>query len=255
MLRKARRLGEDDPDELVWSRLSRSTLDGVEVTALGVPGHVPADLGPSHPQRSLGRALPARHGRPGRAHEAALTDLEGGVTSLWLCSAAVPDFATVLADVLVDLAPVVLDVPSDPVGAAEAFLAWADGRELAPGTNLGAPADAAEDDLRRVAGLAAGAGLLGVVVDAAAVHDRGASEVQELAASLAQGVRVLRLLAAEGTGVADAAALLEFRYAVTDEQLVSIAKLRAARRLWARVLGLSGSDQATMRQHAVTSRP
>ena len=34
--------------------------------------------------------------------------------------------------------------------------------------------------------------------------------------------------------------LVEFRYAATDEQFPTIAKLRAARRLWARVLELSG---------------
>ena len=42
---------------------------------------------------------------------------------------------------------------------------------------------------------------------------------------------------------------------MTDEQFPSIAKLRAARRLWARVLELSGAQPGTMRQHAVTSRP
>ena len=48
-------------------------------------------------------------------------------------------------------------------------------------------------------------------------------------------------------------------YAATDEQFATIAKLRAARRLWARVLELSGVSTADrrgeMRQHAVTSRP
>ena len=58
-----------------------------------------------------------------------------------------------------------------------------------------------------------------------------------------------------GLPVDEAAALLEFRLAVTDEQFPSIAKLRAARRLWARVLELSGAESRGMRQHAVTSRP
>ena len=42
----------------------------------------------------------------------------------------------------------------------------------------------------------------------------------------------------------DAAGLIEFRYAATDEQFPTIAKLRAARRLWARVLELSEADDA-----------
>ena len=68
----------------------------------------------------------------------------------------------------------------------------------------------------------------------------------------------LRSLTGDGITVEDAAALVEFRYAATDEQFPTIAKLRAARRLWARVLELSGADPTTpieQRQHAVTSRP
>src|SRR5699024_4814350 len=50
---------------------------------------------------------------------------------------------------------------------------------------------------------------------------------------------------------------LEFRYAATDEQFTTIAKLRAARRLWHRVAELSGAAEAArgQTQHAVTSRP
>jgi methylmalonyl-CoA mutase len=55
--------------------------------------------------------------------------------------------------------------------------------------------------------------------------------------------------------VDDAAAQIDFRYAATDEQFVTIAKLRAARRLWSRVLELSGATPSGQRQHAVTSRP
>ena len=44
--------------------------------------------------------------------------------------------------------------------------------------------------------------------------------------------------------------MLEFRYAATDEQFPTIAKLRAARRLWARVLELSEATELVQRQHA-----
>jgi len=55
-----------------------------------------------------------------------------------------------------------------------------------------------------------------------------------------------------------AAGLVEFRLAVSDDQFATIAKLRAARRLWSRVLELcevDPADQPAQRQHAVTSRP
>ena len=165
------------------------------------------------------------------------------------------DLATLLDGVLLDLAPVVLDAPSAPVAVAEGFLAYADGRELAPGTNLGVSGEAAGEDLVAVAELARKADTLGVVVDATAVHDRGASDAQELGHSLAVGARVLRTLTEAGIPLDEAAGLVEFRYAATDEQFPTIAKLRAARRLWARVLEISEAEGREQRQHAVTSRP
>ncbi|MFW6774599.1 methylmalonyl-CoA mutase family protein [Nocardioides sp. CPCC 205120] len=264
VLRKARRLGEDDPDELVWQRLTRRTLDGIEVTPLGTPESVadlatqgrPTRTGPWDVRAHLGAVgLDARAG-----NETLLADLEGGVTSLWLTVDAATDLPALLAGVYLDLAPVVLDAPSDPVGAARAFLAYLEATEPAAGTNLGVAALAPEDALLEVVGLAREAGVLGVVVDATVVHDRGASDAQELAWSLAAGARVLRVLTGAGVPLAEAAGLVEFRYAVTDEQFPGIAKLRAARRLWARLVELSedveGEAAAVQqRQHAVTSRP
>ena len=74
---------------------------------------------------------------------------------------------------------------------------------------------------------------------------------------LALGAHYLRALDAAGISVDDAAGLVEFRLAASDEQFVTIAKLRAVRRLWARMLELSGAseDHRTMSLHAVTSRP
>ena len=97
--------------------------------------------------------------------------------------------------------------------------------------------------------------MLGFVVDATAVHDRGASDAQELGWAMATAAGYLRTLTGGGLSVADAAALVEFRLAATDEQFPTIAKLRAARRLWARVQELSDSEPVPMRLHAVTSRP
>ena len=97
--------------------------------------------------------------------------------------------------------------------------------------------------------------MLGVVASGLAVHEQGASDAQELGVAIAAGVAALRGLTAAGFTAAEAAAVIEFRLAATDEQFPSIAKLRAARRLWARVLELSAAGVVEMRQHAVTSRP
>ncbi len=72
---------------------------------------------------------------------------------------------------------------------------------------------------------------------------------------MALAAAYLRTLTDAGCSVEDAASLVEFRYAVTDEQFPSIAKLRAARRLWARVQELCDAEPVAQRQHAVTSRP
>ncbi|HET6967169.1 MAG TPA: methylmalonyl-CoA mutase family protein, partial [Ornithinibacter sp.] len=255
VLRKARRLSDEDDDSLVWQKLTRTTLDGIGVTPLGTPDLLDGVELQQRPTRAGDWDIRAHLGVVDEkaAHEEAMTDLEGGVTSLWLRLGPDADLDTLLDDVFLDLAPVVLDATDDPLTAARAFVAYAEDVELHEATNLGIPAAQASADAARLAG---GAGVLGFVVDATTVHDRGASDVQELAYSMQAGATYLRALTGSGVTVDDAAALVEFRYAATDEQFPTIAKLRAARRLWARVLELSGvSGGHEQRQHAVTSRP
>ncbi len=247
VLRKARRLTDEDPDDLVWTKLTRTTLDGIGVTPLGTRSLLDDVTTSGRPVRQGDWDVRSYvDGADAKlANDEALEDLEGGVTSLWLRGGA--DLAVVLHDVELDLAPVVLD-GVEPA----AFLQYAEGRELHPGTNLGVPAAEATAETAR---LALDRGVLGFVVDATSVHDRGASDAQELAWSMTAGVAYLRTLSEAGIPVEDAARLVEFRYAATDEQFPTIAKLRAARRLWARVLELSGSPDVPQRQHVVTSRP
>ena len=251
VLRKARRLADDDPDDRVWDALTRETLDGIGITPLGTPDLLDGLVTVGRPIRPAAWDI--------RSHlavsdaktdnETLLTDLEGGVTSLWL---EVPDdieWSVLLDQVLLDLAPVVLETTE---AGARAFLEYAEGRELHPRTNLGIDARRATRDL---ADQAWQSGIRVFVVDASEVHDLGASDVQELAHSLAVGAQYLRGLTGAGFDLDEAAKIVEFRYAATDEQFTTIAKLRAARRLWGRVLELSGTSVREQHQHAVTSRP
>jgi methylmalonyl-CoA mutase len=275
VLRKSRRLRDEDPDDLVWERLTRTTLDDVPVPPLGTAADLDDLVTSGRPARAGDWDVRAHVSGPDAAgaRAAALVDLDGGVTSLWVETGAglgAGDLAAALDGVLLDLAPVVLDAPGDPVAAAEALVALLGERGVtpAPGTNLGADPVAARvrqvdagtpaadlADLVAVARLARDAGTLGVVVDATAVHDLGASDAQELGYALAVAAAYLRALTAAGFEVAEAAGLVEFRFAATDEQFPTIAKLRAARRLWARMLELSGAAGVEQRQHVVTSRP
>jgi methylmalonyl-CoA mutase len=250
VLRKASRMREDDPDDLVWEKLTRTTLDGIGITPLGTPGQPHTGV---RPPRQGSWDVRARLAGTDRTllHEAALAELEGGVTSLWLTSG--DDLATVLDGVLVDVAAVVGD---GTLATARTFLEYAGDRALADGTNLGVdPASLIGAELAEVARLALDRDIQGFVIDATTVHDRGASDAQELGWSLAAAAAYLRAAEAAGLQVEQAARVVEFRYAATGEQFPTIAKLRAARRLWSRMLTLCGAPVSPQRQHAVTSRP
>ncbi len=258
VLRKARRLGTDEPDSLVWARLAKSTLDDLEVPALGVP----RDLEIPDSRRAVGHTSGWDIRVRTSGGPAALAELETGATSLWLdldSGVTSADLDVALAGVLVDLAPVVLDAPDDPVGAATAFCAWlsAGGMTAAAGTNLGVDPLTGPGEVAEIGRLALDAGTLGFVVDATVVHDRGASDAQELGYSIAAGAAYLRLLADAGFSADAAFDLVEFRYAATDEQFLTIAKFRAARQLWARVGEICDVERVrrVQHQHAVTSRP
>ncbi|MFD3724860.1 methylmalonyl-CoA mutase family protein [Streptomyces sp. NPDC058671] len=205
--------------------------------------------------------------------DAVLADLENGVTSLWLgvggTGIPVASLATVLDGVYLDLAPVVLDAGDETEAAAERLFGLYEERGVATDAvrgNLGADPLGHEArtgrpayDLASVAGLARRCadrypGLRALTVDALPYHEAGGSAAQELGCSLATGVAYLRGLTGAGLGVAEACAQLEFRYAATADQFLTIAKLRAARRLWARVAEVCGAREAgAQRQHAVTS--
>lgn len=258
VLRKVKRLSEDDADEQVWDELTRTTLDGIAVPPLGTPDLLDDLTTSGRPTRAGAWDIRSRiAGRDAKAlNEAALVDLDGGVTSLWARTADGADLPVLLDKVLLDLAPVVLE-PNESRQAAEALLALADdaGVDLHPDTNLGADPLGDAEQLLATVESAREAGVRAAVVDATAVHDLGASDAQELGYSMAVGATYLRRLTEAGIPVAEAARLVEFRYAATDEQFPTIAKLRAARRLWARVLELSESEPVPQRQHAVTSGP
>jgi methylmalonyl-CoA mutase len=272
VLRKTRKLSDTDPDAAVWDKLTRKTLDGIGITPIGTPADLEGVQTSGRPTRAGAWDIRARIAGPDAKllNEQALVDLDGGVTSLWVQAGPDTDLETLLNDVLLDLAPVVLDPVGDPVAVATAFLdAFETGTytNLHPDTNLGvdpigaslrglveAETQANVDHVVAVAKLAIERGVRGLVVDATAAHDLGASDVQELGYSIFVATTYLRVLAEAGIEPAAAADLIEFRYAATDEQFPTIAKLRAARRLWARVLELSGVS-AEQRQHAVTSRP
>ena len=124
--------------------------------------------------------------------------------------------------------------------------------------NLGADPIGAASDVAEAVDLALGVAkdfpmLRTITVDALRYHEAGGSDAQELGCALAAGVAYLRALVDAGLEVDAAAGQLEFRFAATADQFLTIAKFRAARRLWARVIEASSGTNTAQLQHAVTS--
>ncbi|MFF2324582.1 MULTISPECIES: methylmalonyl-CoA mutase small subunit [unclassified Streptomyces] len=281
-----RKSGKDVAGPAAEEALSTTIEDGLLTRPLytsrdsapdaGYPGFAPFTRGSKAEGNAAGGwDVRQRHALsdPARLNEAVLADLENGVTSLWLTvggagGVAVSALAASLDGVHLDLAPLVLDAGSEFDAAATELLRLyatrgADAR--AARGNLGAdPLGQAarggtEADFTAAVGWARRCarefpGLRALTVDALPYHEAGGSAAQELGASLATGVAYLRALTGAGLSVEEACAQLEFRYAATADQFLTIAKLRAARRLWARVAEVCGAaDAGAQQQHAVTS--
>ena len=271
-------------------RLTTTTPDGVRLQPLytaaderpqePTPGARPYTRGATPSGAVIGGwDVRAHHGDPDAAATAAaiLADLQGGATSLWLTvgsqGIAIDDLPTVLEPVLLDLAAVVLDAGDEGVDAAHALRDLWTARGLADDAvsgNLGldpigiAARTGQHPDLIPSIGLALATAerhpnVRSFVVDGRVLHEAGATDAQELGGAIAIGTEYLRELVAQGLPVDLALRQIEFRLVATADQFATIAKFRAARRLWARVAEVAGASQdgiagaGAMRQHAVTS--
>jgi methylmalonyl-CoA mutase len=95
-----------------------------------------------------------------------------------------------------------------------------------------------------------------LTVDTSAYHEAGGDATSELALALCTGLEYLRALTRAGLSVDQAASQLLFRFSVGRDFFVEVAKLRAARRTWARVVEAAGgsSTAQALLMHTRTSR-
>jgi len=86
-------------------------------------------------------------------------------------------------------------------------------------------------------------------------HDAGATAVQELAYALATGVEYLRQMESHGLTVGETSPRMRFAFSIGTDFFMAIAKFRAARLLWSKIISKCGADReaAKMRIHARTS--
>lgn len=220
----------------------------------------------------VAEAFPGNGSSAADANGAVLLGLTEGVSALVLrVDGAAAELDRLLDGVFLDLVPVVLDAGADYVAAADAVLALLtdldDDQRSRLSVDLGAdpltaplsarPAPSAADVVAVAAKVAGYDGAVrAITVDGPAFHNLGASASWELAGSIAAAVGYLRVLGDGGIAPGDALRQISFRFAADDDQFMTIAKLRAARQLWARVAEVVGEpDAGAARLHAVTSLP
>ena len=252
----------------------------------GAPGAAPYTRGrTATPDRYLPWDIRQRftHPDPKQTNAEILRDLERGVSSVEIaleCDGTygcaietADDLATALSGVHASIATIALDHQGKGTGASRAALLgdWADTQAnsgalkfafnidvFGPLTRYG-PAgidlSAAASNAKETASLLAKRFALATTlrVDARPAHEAGASEAQELACLIAAGVDLLRRLEAAGWPRADVADQILFTLSTSANYGVEIAKLRAARRLWARCLEALNIEPHPMKLQAVTS--
>ena len=281
----------DDPDataERAFAKLRSTTPDGIVVQplytaddvvdpdAIGVPGAPPFVRGRIGVDQRPATWDVRQHIDGTRTDGPAVEELERGASSVIVDLREVETIDAdalerILSGVLLDLAPVVLDADERWTQAADALVALHERRStpadvvhgslgadpLGHLASTGTSPDAALADVARWATRLAATtpGLRTVVVDGTRFHDAGASDAQELGATIAAGTAYLRALTDGGLPIEQAFAQIELRLAATADQFATIAKLRVARQLWSRVAEVVGAPDAAGATplHAVTS--
>jgi methylmalonyl-CoA mutase len=219
-------------------------------------------------------AVPAAGAAAGEANAAVLAALGDGVSALLIrvgeSGAAPGELDGLLEGVYLSMVPVILDAGADYPAACDVMLALV--AEVEPdqrttlSVDLGAdpltaslsdrPAPAIEDVVAVASRVAADRGVRAITVDGPAFHNLGANATWELAGSVAAAVAYLRVLTESGIPVGQALRQISFRLAADDDQFMTIAKMRAVRRLWARVAEVVGDpDSGGAVVHAETSLP
>jgi methylmalonyl-CoA mutase len=281
-LNRKRPPGTELTIEQAMKRLTTVTVDGLTIDplylapdgqALGLPGQVPFTRGAEAPNPDNPWIVEPLHEDPDpvRTAEAIQADLNAGATGLWLRvdrgALGLADVATVLAGVLPEAVSIHVSSADRQAGAAQALLDFwaASGHTDVKGglgiDPLGAIA-VTGDTSPYLAALASWvhkaeqyAGVRPITVDVTPYDNAGAGDVDQLAFAIATGIEYVRALDAEGVTPAQAFGAIEFRVSATADEFLTIARLRALRRLWSRVGEVTGVPEAGRGaiQHAVTS--
>jgi len=254
-----------------FSRLESRTYDGLTIAPLYEPAHGARTVAGHTPGTAWMLMQRVDHPDAVVANAQARNDLENGATGLVLVfagsvsangyglDASVPlarllDGIDLTAGIAIDLnlspqtrhvvgdltdfiksrgiAPAAVDLRTsiNPIGGFAAS-----GRSARNWNEMAA-------DFAAMIGKIAGAGFRGpfAVADGRIIHNAGGSEAQELAFALASAVAYLRALETGGMALDAARDAIYFRLSADADQLFTMAKFRAARKLWTRVEAACG---------------
>jgi methylmalonyl-CoA mutase len=265
-----------------FDTLTSHTVEGVEIRPFysqadianlphlsSQPGQPPYPRGTESQAQPWLIAQPLPYATPQQFNQALLDDLRRGQTAVHLDPNAtninnLADLSTALDGVDFAAAPIFIaggqaSPPLVPLLAkhlqqtGQPLTALQGGLFHDPLAELARRGGAAEDNLYE-----ASAKLMGwavenapnfttLAVDTAVYHNGGANGVQELAFALATGVVHIRSLQKQNFDIGPIASQLRFIFAIGGDFFMEIAKLRAARLLWAQVAAAFGGGAAAQK--------
>ncbi len=265
--------------ETPFASLQKTTVEGLPIAPLYAPAAKPAAPARTvSADRAWEVATLTAHPDRARANAEILADLRGGAAAAILridptgnagiAAGSAADLARTLDGVILELAPAALDAgflgpqAADWLGAAakaspsallrfhlDPLCAYAEAG-VSPG-----PVEAHLISAANVAARLAETYPLAQLFLASGrvVHEAGGGEALEVAFAASAAVAYAKALARAGMPIEDAFARITLGLSADADYFLTIAKLRAARAVWARIAGACGAD-TTARIEARSSR-
>ncbi|MGE3642711.1 MAG: methylmalonyl-CoA mutase family protein [Beijerinckiaceae bacterium] len=270
-----------------FERLISRTADGIEIAPL--PERVEAGARPVRRTSGAWTALSRiDHTDPVEANRQACDDLEGGAAGLHLvfarsngaCGFGLPTNADCVQQVLAGIDPagcaLALDLPADGGAITSALASYVLGSGLNPASariafgldplaflfrDTASHLSLASQTEQHASAAFEGSKVLRaegfsgpfLAADARPLHAAGASEAQELAVLLSGAASLLRAAERAGIGPGEARSFIGYRIAADADQFLTIAKIRASRRLLARLEEACGLEPEPVSIHAETA--
>lgn len=275
--------GESLEPEAAWRSAVAKVLKGAGFDTLVARSLDGLPIGPLYPKAELNAPKPWRdmtrrfvitqridHPDPVEANRQAGTDIGGGATGLTFSfagalpargggieAATADDYATLLDGLPLDRLSLRLELA--PTASEDEYCAIAEALKRRGFPLSALDLDAGLDPLGEMVRSGGTDGVLRssdlasplLRADDRPHHEAGASEAQELAAVLATAVAALR--ACEGRGLSGARDAISFTLVADADHFLTVAKLRALRRLWARVEQACSLEAKPIRLHAETA--